>query len=80
MGRKGPFWYSYLQALTSHINNLLPLAGGQVGEKPVPVVVIVGGGLNMAGFVGYDELGGGQGHRVFVVAVATVPSRGAAGY
>lgn len=35
-------------------------------EQPVPVAVAVGGGLNMAGLVGQDALGGGQGHRVFV--------------
>lgn len=37
-----------------------------MGDQPVPVAVAVGGGLNMAGLVGQDALGGGQGHRVFV--------------
>lgn len=37
-----------------------------MGEQPVPVTVAVGGALNMAGLVGQDALGGGQGHRVFV--------------
>lgn len=37
-----------------------------MGEQPAPVAVAVGGGLNMAGLVGQDALGGGQGHRVFV--------------
>lgn len=38
----------------------------QVGDQSVPVAVAVGGALNMAGLVGQDALGGGQGHRVFV--------------
>ena len=38
----------------------------QVGDQPVPVAVAVGGCLNVAGLVGQDALGGGQGHRVFV--------------
>ena len=37
-----------------------------MGDQPVPVVIAVGGALNMAGFVGQEALGGGQGHRVFV--------------
>lgn len=37
-----------------------------MGEQPVPVMVAVGRGLHMAGLVGQDALGGGQGHRVFV--------------
>jgi hypothetical protein len=37
-----------------------------MGDQPVPVAVAVGGALNMAGLVGKDALGGGQGHRVFV--------------
>lgn len=37
-----------------------------MGDQPVPVAVAVGGGLHMAGLVGQDALGGGQGHRVFV--------------
>lgn len=37
-----------------------------MGDQPVPVAVAVGGGLNMAGLVSQDALGGGQGHRVFV--------------
>lgn len=37
-----------------------------MGDQPVPVAVAVGGALNMAGLVGQDALGGGQGHRVFV--------------
>ncbi len=36
-----------------------------MGDQPVPVAVTVGGGMNMAGLVGQDALGGGQGHRVF---------------
>lgn len=35
-------------------------------DQFVPVAVAVGGALNMAGLVGQDALGGGQGHRVFV--------------
>lgn len=38
----------------------------EVGEQPVPISVAVGRGLHMAGLVGQDALGGGQGHRVFV--------------
>jgi len=37
-----------------------------VGDQPVPVSVAVGCGLHMAGLVGQDPLGGGQGHRIFV--------------
>lgn len=37
-----------------------------MGDQPVPVAVAVGGALNMAGLVGQDALGGGQGHWVFV--------------
>lgn len=37
-----------------------------MGDQPVPVAVVVGGAMNMAGLVGQDALGGGQGHRVFV--------------
>ena len=37
-----------------------------MGDQPVPVLVTVGSWLNVAGLVGQDALGGGQGHRVFV--------------
>lgn len=37
-----------------------------MGDQPVPVSVAVSSGLNVAGLVGQDALGGGQGHRVFV--------------
>lgn len=35
-------------------------------DQLVPVAVAVGSGQHMAGLVGQDVLGGGQGHRVFV--------------
>ncbi|WP_429233032.1 hypothetical protein [Aeromonas salmonicida] len=34
-----------------------------MGDQPVPVAVAVGVRLHMAGLVGQDALGGGQGHR-----------------
>lgn len=37
-----------------------------MGDQPVPVAVAMGGALNMAGLVGQDALGRGQGHWVFV--------------
>lgn len=37
-----------------------------MGDKPVPVAVVVSGALNVVGLVGQDALGGGQNHRVFM--------------
>lgn len=50
----------------SQLPTLCCLQAVQVGEQPVPVTVAVGRGLHMAGLVGQDALGGGQGHWVFV--------------
>lgn len=49
----------------SHLPTFCHRQAVQVGDQPVPVAVAVGGGLNIAGLVGQDALGGGQGHRVF---------------